>query len=65
MKIQSPQEIVKELLDTFKTPSLAMKSLAYTIRKLEEAKTLLEPQPELTNMKWAYLDLKSRNFGRE
>lgn len=65
MKIQTPEEIVKELLGIFKTPSLAMKSLAYTIRKLKQAKTLLEPQPELTHMEWAYLDLKSMNFGKE
>lgn len=63
--MQTPEEIVKELLETHETPAKAMQVLNYTMRKLRQAKTLLEPNPELTHMEWAYLDLKTLNRGKE
>lgn len=64
MNIQTPEEYVKELLDDFKTPSLAMKALRFAMRKLSSNKTLLEPTPDLTYMNYAYMELFSMNNGK-
>lgn len=63
-QIQTPEEIVDELLNTHGTPEKAMQVLEYAIRKLRQAKTLLEPTPELTYMGYAHIILKSMNWGR-
>ena len=62
--IQSPEEIVAELLEAHKTPAKAMVVLEYTMRKLRQAKTLVEPNPELTYMGYAMIILHSQNYGR-
>lgn len=63
-KIQAPEEIVDELLAAHGTPAKAMQVLQYTMRKLRQAKTLLEPNPELTYMGYAHIILKSMNWGK-
>lgn len=64
MTLQTPEEIVKELLLAHHSPKKAMEVLDFAIRKSQQAVYSYMPNPQLTYMNYAYRMLFSMNYGR-